>query len=110
MHIASVDVIQFVCLDKPEANTFFYDACGTSTIKLELSTMIQAPMHKSEISFYYLCSLSTSTYSDWSFYDRLGRLISDKRTVENPFPLIVLPLVLKAVPCVTGAFRYWDRS
>lgn len=54
--------------------------------------------------------MATSTYSDWSFYDGLGRPISDMQTVENPFPLIVLPLVLKAVPCVTGAFRYWDRS
>lgn len=27
----------------------------------------------------------------------------DAKSVENPFPLIVLPLVPKAVPCVTGA-------
>lgn len=67
-------------------------------------------MCESEISLYDLYSLTTFIYSDWSFYDRLGRLISDMQTVENPFPLIVLPLVLKAVPCVTGAFRYWDRS
>ncbi len=64
---------------------------------------------KSE-SFYDLCTITTSTYSDWSFYDELGRPISDMQAVENPFPLIVLPLVLKAVPCVTGTFRYWDRS
>lgn len=83
-------------------------------VEHEFSTMTQKVekmlMHKSEISFYDLCSISTSTYSDWSFYDGLERPISDMQTVENPFPLIVLPLVLKAVPCVTGAFRYWDRS
>lgn len=34
----------------------------------------------------------------------------DTKTVENPFPLIVLPLVAKAAPGVTGALGYRDRS
>lgn len=45
--------------------------------------------------------------SDWSRFE--GKF-SDRQTVENPFPLIVLPLVWKAVPWVTGAFRSRDRS
>lgn len=48
-----------------------------------------------EIGFFTSCCITRfkCTYFDWSFYDRLGKLISDMQTVENPFPLIVLPLV-----------------
>lgn len=66
------------------------NACGKSTRQHEFSTMIQKVekmlMLKSEISFYDLCSVTTSTYSDWSFMTGLGGRFLTCRQWKIHFP------------------------
>lgn len=64
--------------------------------------MLECPNQNTSSALWCEAAAWLSFCSLWFFFS-FRDFHLDAKSLENPFPLIVLPLVPKAVPCVTGA-------